>query len=155
MASMMTGRRRQGLWSSERGAELVEFALVFPTLLLVLAGLMDLGFLFQRYEVVTNAAREGARVASLPGYSDADVQSRVSSYMTAAGLTCSSCASVGAPQSITVGSHCIQVRPVTVTYDSQMLMLGPVFSLMGGGSAKTIHATSAMRMEIAAESCTP
>ena len=54
---------------SERGAELIEFALVFPTLLLVMLGIIDFGFLFQRYEVVTNAAREGARVAILPGYS--------------------------------------------------------------------------------------
>ena len=31
-------------------------------------GIIDFGFLFQHYEVVTNAAREGARVAILPGY---------------------------------------------------------------------------------------
>ena len=41
---------------------------MFPTLLLVMLGIIDFGFLFQRYEVVTNAAREGARVAILPGY---------------------------------------------------------------------------------------
>ena len=54
---------------SERGAELIEFALVFPVLLLVVLGIVDFGFLFQRMEVVTNAAREGARMAVLPGYS--------------------------------------------------------------------------------------
>ena len=59
---------RRRFWASERGAELVEFAFVFPTLLLVMLGIIDFGFLFQRYEVVTNAAREGARVAILPGY---------------------------------------------------------------------------------------
>ncbi len=58
---------RWSLWACERGAELVEFAFVFPTLLLVMLGIIDFGFLFQRYEVVTNAAREGARVAILPG----------------------------------------------------------------------------------------
>lgn len=52
---------------SERGAELIEFALVFPVLLLVVLGIVDFGFLFQRMEVVTNAAREGARIAVLPG----------------------------------------------------------------------------------------
>lgn len=143
-------RRRRSLWASETGAELIEFALVFPTLLLVLGGLMDLGFLFQRYEVVTNAAREGARVASLPGYQDADVQARVLAYMTAAGLTCSGCVTFGALQTVTVGSQCITVRPVTVAYDSQLLILGPVFSLMGGGDVKTVRATSAMRREMAA-----
>ena len=53
-------RRKQP--SSERGAELVEFALVLPLLLLLVLGIVDFGFLFQRFEVVTNAAREGARL---------------------------------------------------------------------------------------------
>ena len=47
---------------------LIEFALVFPMLLLVMLGIIDFGRLFQRYEVLTNAAREGTRVAVLPGY---------------------------------------------------------------------------------------
>ena len=151
---MTTGnRRRRGLWVCERGAELIEFAIVLPTLLLVLGGMMDLGFLFQRYEVVTNAAREGARVAALPNYQDADVTARVSAYMTAAGLTCSGCATVGAPINVTVGSQCVRVRQVTVTYPTQLIIIGPVFSLMGGGSTKTLTATSAMRMEVAAVGC--
>ena len=79
--------RRRSVWSCERGAELVEFAFVFPTLLLVMLGIIDFGFLFQRYEVVTNAAHEGARVAILPGYADADVSARVDQYLAAAGIT--------------------------------------------------------------------
>ena len=55
-------------WTSERGAEVIEFAIVLPLLLLVIFGIVDFGFLFQRYVVLTNAAMEGARVASLPGY---------------------------------------------------------------------------------------
>ena len=51
---------------SEDGAELVEFALVLPMLLLVVLGIAEFGFIFQRYEVVTNAAREGARMACSP-----------------------------------------------------------------------------------------
>ena len=31
-------------------------------------GIMDFGLMFQQYEVITNAAREGARVAMLPNY---------------------------------------------------------------------------------------
>ena len=56
-------------WASEDGAELIEFALVLPMLLLVVLGIAEFGFIFQRYEVLTNAAREGARIAVLPGYS--------------------------------------------------------------------------------------
>ena len=65
----------------ERGAALVEFALALPLLLVVLAGIVDFGFVFQRYEVVTNAAREGARLATLPGYDATAVEFRVRNYV--------------------------------------------------------------------------
>jgi hypothetical protein len=118
-------------------------------------GIIDFGFLFQRYEVVTNAAREGARVAILPGYADADVQARVNQYLTVAGLTPTDPVVVGVPTAIPVGSQCITVRPVTVAYQHQFLFLGPILGLMGGGTLtnKTLHATSSMRSEIAAGAC--
>jgi Flp pilus assembly protein TadG len=127
---------------------------VFPTLLLVMLGIIDFGFLFQRYEVVTNAAREGARVAILPGYADADVQARVNQYLTAGGLTPTDPVTVGS-QTIPVGSQCVTVRPVTVAYQHQFLFLGPILGLMGGSGLtdKTLHATSSMRSEIAAGAC--
>ena len=43
--------------------------------------------MFQRYEVVTNAAREGARVGVLPDFTATDVQNRVNGYLAASGLT--------------------------------------------------------------------
>lgn len=143
------------LLRSERGAELIEFALVFPTLLLVMLGIIDFGFLFQRYEVVTNAAREGARVAILPGYSDADVQARVNQYLTSGGLTGTSSVVVGPAQAVPVGSQCITLRPVTVAYDHSFLFVGPIVGLLGGSGFgnKTLHATSSMRSEIAAGAC--
>ena len=69
--------RRPRRWDGQSGAELIEFALVFPILLMTVLGIVDFGFLFHRQEVVTNAAREGARVAALPGYTATDVQDRV------------------------------------------------------------------------------
>jgi Flp pilus assembly protein TadG len=139
----------------ERGAELVEFALVFPTLLLVMLGIMDFGFLFQRYEVLTNAAREGARVAILPGYRDADVQARVNAYLAAGGVTGAATVQVGPTQSLNVGGQCITIRPVTVRYDYQYAFVGPILSFFGGPALSTrqLNATAAMRSEIAAETC--
>jgi hypothetical protein len=121
-------------------------------------GIIDFGFLFQRYEVVTNAAREGARVAILPGYTDAQVQARVNQYLSAAGLTPTDVPTVGT-QPLDVGGQCITVRPVTVAYQHQFLFLGPIVGLMNfvGGSGtlthKTLHATSSMRSELAAGAC--
>ena len=57
---------------SERGQNLVELALVLPLLILLLAGIADVGRAFFSYIQLTNAAREGARAASrLPCYSEA------------------------------------------------------------------------------------
>jgi Flp pilus assembly protein TadG len=49
--------RRRG---RTRGQSLVEFALVLPIMLLLLAGAIDLGRLFYAYVAVENAAKEGA-----------------------------------------------------------------------------------------------
>jgi Flp pilus assembly protein TadG len=46
---------------SERGQNLVETAIIIPILLLLLAGVIDLGRTFSDYMSVTNATREGAR----------------------------------------------------------------------------------------------
>ena len=48
----------------ERGQSLVETAIVFPILLLLLAATVDFGRAFDAYIVLTNAAREGARFGS-------------------------------------------------------------------------------------------
>ena len=45
----------------ERGAALVELAMVLPLLLLILVGIIELGLLFYNQQVLTNASREGAR----------------------------------------------------------------------------------------------
>lgn len=48
----------------ERGANLVEMALVSMVLLLLVAGVVDIGRAFNNYIIITNAAREGARQGS-------------------------------------------------------------------------------------------
>jgi Flp pilus assembly protein TadG len=81
MAALIRRLRR-----SEDGAELIEMAIVMPLLLLLIMSIVDFGFLFQRYVVLTNAAAEGARVASLPGYTAADVTARVNAYAVNGGV---------------------------------------------------------------------
>jgi Flp pilus assembly protein TadG len=46
-----------------RGQGLVEFALVFPVFILLLMGLFDVGRLVFAYNTLSNASRDGARVA--------------------------------------------------------------------------------------------
>ena len=52
---------------SRRGASTVEFAVVAPVVFLVLLALIQFAGLLMSQNVLTAAAREGGRVASLPG----------------------------------------------------------------------------------------
>jgi Flp pilus assembly protein TadG len=62
----MRGRKQgSGRRGSERGAAAVEFALVIPVFLMLVLGTIDFGYYFFVSEVVTNAAREGARAATV------------------------------------------------------------------------------------------
>ncbi len=56
-------RTRRG----ERGAAALEFALVVPLLITLVFGMVDAGWAINRYSVLNNAVREGARTASLGG----------------------------------------------------------------------------------------
>jgi Flp pilus assembly protein TadG len=134
----------------ERGAELVEFALVLPLLLIIIMGIIDFGLAFQRYEIITNAAREGARLGSLQAsYSVSDIQARVNQYCVAAQLPggCPT-GSVAVNQAVTipVGANVLPGVSVTVTYQHQFAFLGPVLSLINGSlGSVNLRAVSTMR----------
>ena len=136
---------------SERGAELIELAIVLPILLFIVAGIMDFGFLFQRYEALTNAAREGARMASMPEYTDNDVIARVQEYLNASGLTDPPTTfAVITPSTLTLSTGTtIEVKQVTVFHPAEFSYLGPIASMVGGGNWTSImlRADSIMRVE--------
>lgn len=147
---MKRARIRAG---SDRGSELIELAVVLPILLLVFAAIADFGFLFQRYEVVTNAAREGARIAVLPGYAteaDTNVHDRVQQYLTTSGLTETTWTSAVTYQTQAVGALSVQTATVTVTYPSRFSFIAPFAGFFGGGSSwgnVSLRSVSTMRVE--------
>jgi Flp pilus assembly protein TadG len=56
-------------FASQKGAAMVEFALILIPLLLITFGIIEFGMLMYNQQVITNASREGARagiVASIP-----------------------------------------------------------------------------------------
>jgi Flp pilus assembly protein TadG len=55
---MSTWRRRA---KGQRGAAAVEFAVVLPLLVTLLFGIIEMGFVMNRWITVTHAAREGVR----------------------------------------------------------------------------------------------
>jgi Flp pilus assembly protein TadG len=139
---------------SERGVEFIEMALVLPLLLLVVLGIAEFGLLFQQYEVITNAAREGARIAVLPDYTAADARNRATAYVTqsiAGGAGGTPTVTVGAPVTVDLGGgHTMTTVTVTVTYPHPFTFLSGIATYFGStfGTA-TLTATSTMRTEAA------
>jgi Flp pilus assembly protein TadG len=62
---------------NERGAALVEFAILAPLLILLVLGIVEFGWIFGQFNDVRHAAREGARFAAVNGGTSADIASRV------------------------------------------------------------------------------
>src|SRR5262245_40354823 len=53
---------------NERGAVLVEFAIVLPFFALLIVGIVNFGLILREFAVLQNGAREGARLSVLPEY---------------------------------------------------------------------------------------
>ena len=127
-------------------------------MLLIMLGIVDFGFMFQRYEVLTNAAREGARMAVLPGYTTADVKSRVCAYVQTGGVPATGCpnptnpviAVTNVPIAVAAGPA-MQGKRVQVTFTHSYLFVGPIAGLFSGTFTTTFPMTSVaiMRNEVA------
>lgn len=136
--------------SGESGAELIEMALTLPLLLMVCLAIVDFGLMFQKYEIVTNAAREGVRLAARPNITPAEVITRVNNYVQNAGLPvgAGSPTVVVTPTTITSGPGTWQASQVDVSYPHDYLFLGPFSGWFGGGlSSVTLSAQAVMRLQ--------
>ena len=140
----------------EQGTALLETALILPLLLLVSVGIFEFGRAFQTWQILTNAAREGARLAVMPGPVAGAVDTRVRNYLTSGMLdpTAIANATVIVDPAATVaigGGATATASLVTVTYPFQFMVLQPVASLLVSGSTAgapiTLTATATMRNE--------
>ena len=148
--SIQDSRRR---FRSERGAALIEAAFALPLLLLVCVGIIEFGRLYQTWQVMTNAAREGARVAVLPAQPTGAVDARVRQYLDMGGLNSDSTVGVDVTAvdvSLGGGIDASGSR-VTVTYPFSFMALQPVAQLVVPGSTAgapiTLTSSATMRNE--------
>ena len=127
----------------DRGVAAVEFALLLPMLLLLIFGIIDFGRALNTQITLTQAAREGARLAAL-GQSSANVTSATQNAAT--GLT---------PVTVTVttcpaGAGATANGTVQVNYKFSFITpLAAISSLFGSslGSTMTLTATGVMPCE--------
>ena len=140
-------------------------AMVTPFFLLLVAGIIDFGMLFRSWEVVTNAAREGARVGVLPAYTaDENVVERVEQYMQASGLATSctletvtgtecpssACSVCVQTDTLETGAGAYTARVVTVSSEQNLPSLSWVGVFFGNEFGTVdVTSTSSMRTEVA------
>ncbi len=137
---------------SERGSALLEAAVTIPLLLLISVGIFDFGRAYQTWQIVTNAAREGARVAVVPNADLTLAQARVRQYMASGQLTGVDAATVNVtPTTLTINGETVNATEVTIDYPFSFIALQPVARLVnsasGAGRPVVMHASAVMRNE--------
>jgi Flp pilus assembly protein TadG len=139
---------RTNLRKNERGAALIETAITIPIILLIAVSIFEFGRAYQTWQVLTNAAREGARQAILIDKSDADVETAVKNYITTGGLPLGSTV-VNIDRNVALGTN--TASQVTVNYPFSFIVLNPVIRLVtptsNTGAPLTMQSVALMRNE--------
>ena len=140
---------RTTLKNNERGAALIETAITIPIILLIAVGIFEFGRAYQTWQVLTNAAREGARVAILTEKTDADVQSTVKNYMTNGGLPKAAAAAIAIDRNVPMGVN--TASKITISYPFNFMVLNPVVKMVTPssktGAPLTMQSVALMRNE--------
>lgn len=133
----------------ERGTALLEAAITVPIVLLIAVGIFEFGRAYQAWQVLTNAAREGARVAVLPSTTPEGAAAIVRAYLDRGALPNAGRAVVTVDREAAVGSY--SASRVAIDYPFEFIVLQPVARLVRPdartGEAFTMRATAVMRNE--------
>ena len=139
---------RNRLIRNQRGAALLETAITLPLILLVSVAIFEFGRAYQTWQVLTNAAREGARVAVINGTPAEDIKAAVKKYAEIGGLTVTD-AQISLNQGVALGTW--TGSQVTISYPFQFIVLNPIAKMVKSGSktgeALTMSAVAVMRNE--------
>ncbi len=121
---MRAGRAR-GHQGRDRGATAVEFALLLPLLLLIVFGIVDFGRALNAQITLTQAAREGARLASLGEGNVASGTQAAATGLNPVSVRVTSCPAGALPTANAV---------VNVSYTFSFITpVGAIAGLIGGG----------------------
>lgn len=120
--------------AQQRGAAVVEFALILPILMGLLVGGIDASLALYDKAVITNASREGARagiVARNPQLTDAQIRQVVNQYAQSALV---SFGTSPAQPTVLIQKGSLGGDPtlqVTVSYTFEGIGLGSLFQILG------------------------
>ena len=119
----------------ERGSTTVEAAIILLAFLMLIFGVFEAGRFMNTRQVLTNAAREGARLAVAPLYgtntlpTTAEIKDRVDEYLASANIT-GATTSVNPAVSVVTGSVTTVFTQVTVQLPYQVLTVPNFFNVL-------------------------
>jgi Flp pilus assembly protein TadG len=130
-----------------KGQSIVEFAIIFPLLIIMLLVLFDLGRAVLYYSVLENAVREGTRYAMVQpgGGSDANIREQIQKYIYGMGDLGSDQINI---QRLTDSKGKKAIK-ISINYGFQPILSGVMSAI--GFSSLTIHANSQMYLSPVAQ----
>jgi Flp pilus assembly protein TadG len=131
---------RRGRQTDRKGTSAVEFAFVAPVFFVLVFGMVEYGRAVMVQQIITNAAREGARVAILSGATTTSVTTAVSTYLTNSGI--SGATPSVSPDPSTAANGALVTVSVSVPYSSVSWLPSPFWL-----GSTTLHASCEMRTE--------
>lgn len=150
MKRLLRSRRMGSRTGSERGAELLEAAVTIPLVLLVCVGIFEFGRAYQTWQVLTNAAREGARVGVIQGTTDSAITTTVRNYMQNGQLPNYATATVTITHTVPLTGSDTGTQ-VQINYPFTFIVLNPVVRLVAPSSTTgapiTMVSSALMRNE--------
>jgi Flp pilus assembly protein TadG len=129
--------------NAERGTSTVEFLVVLPVLLFIMLGTVELSRAFMTMNLVTTAAREGARwgAVSAPDQVVSAATSRISEILLAGGISCGGCANVTCSSGCDPAADSRVQADVTVTFQTIVPLFLPMLTSIN------LNQTASMRYE--------
>ena len=135
----------------ERGQGLVEMALILPVLLLLIVGMLEFARAWNVKQVITDAAREGARLAVAPdgGVTQAEVRAAIDTALSRSGIP-PGYADIQFDETPAPGGNWRktgEMQQVFVAVDYRFRFLGPLIDVTTGSPTIEIRTLVAMRNE--------
>ena len=128
IANQVTTTTRVPNRPKRRGVAAVEFALVAPLFILLVMGMIEVGRGLIVQQILTNAAREGAREAVMDGATKSEVQTVVTNYLTASTIPGATVAVTPDPPSSAGARQAVTVTVSVSVSDVKWLMTSNYFS---------------------------
>ena len=124
--------------ADERGTSIVESALMLPVLVLFLLGMLDFGLAVYSSNALANAARDGARFASVDPTNEDCIAAAAAARSSLARLE-------AADVEVSWGTLNID-QPVTVTVESEYEPVTPFIAELIGAETLTLRSAATMRI---------